>query len=159
MCAGVSIYHDLLPVEQDYRRAMNFVTIADLEDRVTEAVLGFEQHGFGVAVLRVRCDPTLGESVYFPPCTADPDLALILWPGERLTQAALVEATCIYLHRSGELGPVRGEVNVCRWAPLEPCPRLVQDAQPVKHAPNEMGPVFLHPSGEIRCEVINNGCR
>jgi len=30
---------------------MDFVTIADLENRVTEAVLGFEQHDFGVAVL------------------------------------------------------------------------------------------------------------
>ena len=134
---------------------MNFVTIADLENQVTEAVVGFEQHSFGIPVLRVRCDPALGEPMYFPPCTADSDLALILWPVERLTHAALVEATHIYLHRSGELGPVQGEVNVCRWTPLEPRSRLAQNAQSVKLIPSEMGPVFLCPDGEMRCEVLD----
>jgi len=138
---------------------LNFVTIADLESQVTEAVLGFEQHGFGISVLRVRCDSTLREPVYFPPCMADSDLALILWPVERLTHAALVEATHIYLHRSGELGPVQGEVNVCRWTPLEPRSRLARDAQPVKLIPDKTGPVFLYPDGEVRCEVIDNGHR
>lgn len=138
---------------------MNFVTLVDLEDRVTEAVMGFEQHGFGVPVLRVRCDPALGEPVYFPSCTADPDLALVLWPDEWLTHASLVEATHIYLRRSGELGPVQDKVNVCHWTPLESCYRLMQDAQPVELVPNEMGPVFLYPDGEVRCEVITNGRR
>jgi len=59
---------------------MNFVTITDLACRPPEAVLGFEQHGFGVAVLRVRCDPALDEPVYFPPCTADPDRSAELAP-------------------------------------------------------------------------------
>jgi len=36
---------------------MNLVTIADLAHRPTEAVLGFEQHGFGVAVLRLHPRP------------------------------------------------------------------------------------------------------
>ena len=109
---------------------MNFVTIADLENQVTEAVVGFEQHGFGVPVLRVRCNPAIGEPVYFPPCTADPDrsaersrrsLALVLWPDGWLTQETLVEATHLYLRCSGEWGPVRDEdVVIRRWAPLAP---------------------------------------
>jgi len=36
---------------------MNLVTVADLAHRPTEAVLGFEQHGFGVAVLRLHLRP------------------------------------------------------------------------------------------------------
>jgi hypothetical protein len=138
---------------------MNFVTITDLENQVTEAVVGFEQHGFGIPVLRVRCDPALGEPVHFPSCTADPDLALVLWPGERLTHAALVKAIHIYLRRSGELGPVQDEMSICRWMPLEPRSRLAQDAQPVKLIPDETRPVFLYPDGEVRCEVIDNGRR
>jgi hypothetical protein len=35
---------------------MNLVAIADLACRPIEAVLGFEQHGFGVPVLRIRCN-------------------------------------------------------------------------------------------------------
>ena len=56
---------------------MNFVTTADLESGVTEALVGFEQHGFGVAVLRVRCKLVIGKPVYFPPCTGDPGLARV----------------------------------------------------------------------------------
>jgi hypothetical protein len=59
---------------------MDFVTVTDLACRPTEAVLGFEQHGFGVPVLRVRCDPALDEPVYFPPCTADSDRSAELAP-------------------------------------------------------------------------------
>ncbi len=106
------------------------MTIADLENQVTEAVLGFEQHGFGVPVLLVHCNPEVGEPVYFPPCTADPNrsaersrrsLALVLWPDGWLTQEALVEATRLYLRCSGEWGPVRGEdVVIHRWSPFAP---------------------------------------
>jgi hypothetical protein len=74
---------------------MNFVTITDLARRPTEVVLGFEQHAdpadlsFGAAVLRVRCNPALNEPAYFPPCTADPDLPLVLLPDGWLTHGAL----------------------------------------------------------------------
>ena len=127
---------------------MNFVTVADLACRPTEAVLGFEQHSFGVPVLRVRCNPALDEPVYFPPCTADPDLALVLLPDGWLTYGALVEAACIYLRCSGEWGPVRGngeEVAIYYWVP---------------RADRQSGdglPVFLHPDGEMACEIAMLG--
>jgi hypothetical protein len=96
---------------------VNFITVANLESGVTEAVVGFEQHGFGVPVLRVKCEPAIGEPVYFPPCTADPDLALVILPDRYLTLNALRDATRLYLRLSGELGPVSGDVNIRRWAP------------------------------------------
>ena len=125
---------------------MNFVTIADLENQVTEAVLGFEQHGFGVPVLLVHCNPEVGEPVYFPPCTADPNLALVLWPDGWLTQEALVEATRLYLRCSGEWGPARDEdVVIRRWMPL---------VSPEEPALGEAGiPVFLY-EGEITCAPV-----
>jgi hypothetical protein len=64
---------------------MNFITLVDLERRPTEAVLGYEQHGFGVPVLRVRCEPSVGEPVYYGPCTADPDLVLVVLPDASAT--------------------------------------------------------------------------
>ena len=133
---------------------MNFVTITDLACRPIEAVLGFEQHAdpadpsFGVAVLRVRCNPALDELAYFPPCTADPDLALVLLPDGWLTHGALVEAARVYLRCSGEWGPVRGrgeEVVISCWVP---------------QADRQSGdglPVFLHPDGEIVCEIATPG--
>ena len=125
---------------------MNFVTIADLENQVTEAVVGFEEYGFGVPVLRVRCNPAIGEPMYFPPCTADLDLALVLLPNGWLTQEALVEATHLYLRCSGEWGPVRDEdVVIRRWMPL---------ASPEEPALGEAGiPVFLY-EGEITCAPV-----
>ena len=135
---------------------MNFVTIADLDSQVTEAVLGFEEYGFGVAVLRVRYNPAIGEPVYFPPCTADPDrsaersrrsLALVLWPDGWLTQETLVEATHLYLRCSEEWGPVRDEdVVIRRWAPLAP-PR-----EPALGEAKRL-PVFLY-EGEIVCVPV-----
>ena len=125
---------------------MNFVTVTDLTSRPTEAVLGFEQHGFGIAVLRVRCNPALDEPVYFPPCTADPDLALVVLPDGWLTHGALVEAARIYLRCSGEWGPVRGngeEVTIRYWLP---------------RADRQSGdglPVFLHPDGKMTCEALS----
>jgi hypothetical protein len=128
---------------------MDFVTVADLACRPIEAVLGFEQHAdladpsFGVAVLRVRCNPALDGPAYFPPCTADPDLALVLLPDGWLTHGALVEAARVYLRRSGEWGPVLGrgeEVIVRYWMPRA-------DRQ------SDGGlPVFLHPDGEMVCQ-------
>jgi hypothetical protein len=129
---------------------MDLVTVADLVHRLTEAVLGFEQHAdpadpsFGVAVLRIRHNPALDEPVYFPPCTADPDLALVPLPDSWLTHGALVEAARVYLRRSGERGPVRGrgeEVTVCYWMPRA-------DWQ----SEDEL-PVFLHPDGEMACQT------
>jgi hypothetical protein len=129
---------------------MKFVTVAGLKRRPTEAVLGFEQHAdpadpsFGVAVLRVRCNPALDELAYFPPCTADPDLALVLLPDGWLTHGALVGAARVYLRCSGEWGPVRGrgeEVIVRYWVP---------------RADRQSGNwllVFLHPDGEIVCKA------
>jgi hypothetical protein len=100
---------------------MDFVTITDLACCPTEAVLGFEQHRFGVPVLRVRCEPAVGEPVYFPPCTADPDLALVLLPERWLTHNALVEATRLYLRCSGEWGPIQDEdIIIHRWSPVAP---------------------------------------
>ena len=127
---------------------MNFVTVANLENHVAEAVVGFEQHGFGVPVLRVHCEPAIGEPVYFPPCTADPDLALVILPAGYLTLDALDEATRLYLRVSGELGPVMGEVNVRRWTP-----RPGVSANPAMPQPSEGMWVFLHPEGEMMCEV------
>ena len=127
---------------------MDFVTITDLACRPPEAVLGFEQHGFGVAVLRVRCDPALDEPVYFPPCTADPDLALLLLPDGWLTHGALVEAARIYLRCSGEWGPVRGngeEVTIRYWVPR-------RDRQS-----GDGLPVFLHPDGQMACGIAMLG--
>ena len=121
------------------------MTITDLECCPTRAVLGFQQHGFGVAVLRVHCKPAVGEPVYFPPCTADPDRALVLLPDGRLTHGALVEAARVYLRCSGEWGPVRGkgeEVAIRYWVP---------------RADRQSGdglPVFLHPDGEMACEAL-----
>ena len=123
---------------------MDFVTVTDLTSRPTEAVLGFEQHGFGVSVLRVQCDPALDEPVYFPPCTADPDLALVVLPDGWLTHGALVEAARIYLRCSGEWGPVRGngeEVAIHYWVPR--ADRRSDDGLPV----------FLHPDGKMVCEI------
>jgi hypothetical protein len=125
---------------------MDFVTVTELACRPTEAVLGFEQHGFGVPALRVRCDPALDKPVYFPPCTADPDLALVVLPDGWLTHGALVEAARIYLRRSGEWGPVRGngeEVTIRYWLP---------------RADRQSGdrlPVFLHPDGKMTCEALS----
>jgi hypothetical protein len=127
---------------------MDFVTITDLAYRPTEAVLGFEQHGFGVPVLQVQCDPALDEPVYFPPCTADPDLALVLLPDGWLTHGALIEAARIYLRCSGEWGPVRGngeDVTIRYWVP---------------RADRQSGdglPVFLHPEGQMACEIATLG--
>jgi hypothetical protein len=124
---------------------MKFVTVADLKRRPAEAVLGFEQHGFGVPVLRVQCNPALDEPVYFPPCTADPDLALVLLPDGWLTHGALVEAARVYLRCSGEWGPVRGrgeEVTIRYWMPKA-------DRQS-----GDRLPVFLHPDGEMACEAL-----
>ena len=64
---------------------MNFVTVTDLACRPSEAVLGFEQHGFGVPVLRIQCNPALDEPVYFSPCTADPDLVDLAPGGHEAT--------------------------------------------------------------------------
>ena len=128
---------------------MDFVTIADLESRVTEAVVGFEQHGFGVAVLRVKCEPAVGEPVYFSPCTADPDLALVVLPDEWLTLDALRDATRLYLHLSGELGPVQGELSVRRWVPRDGI------SSPEVPRPSEGVWIFLHPEGELACEVAD----
>jgi len=123
---------------------MNFVTVTDLVCRPTEAMLGFEQHGFGVSVLRVQCNAALDEPAYFPPCTADPDLALVLLPDGWLTHGALVEAARLYLRCSGEWGPVRGmgeEVIVRYWTPRA-------------NRQSDGGlPVFLHPDGEMACET------
>lgn len=131
---------------------MNFVIIADLDSQVTEAVVGFEQHGFGVPVLRVRCNPAIGEPMYFPPCTADLDLALVLLPNGWLTQEALVEATHLYLRCSGEWGPVRDEdVVIRRWDPLAP-PRepVLGEAERACPEIDEGSSVFLY-EGEIVC--------
>lgn len=127
----------------------DFVTIADLESRVTEAVVGFEQHGFGVPVLRVKCEPAVGEPVYFSPCTADPDLALVVLPDEWLTLDALRDATRLYLHLSGELGPVQGELSVRRWVPRDGI------SSPEVPRPSEGVWIFLHPEGELACEVAD----
>ena len=133
---------------------MKFVTVAGLKRRPTEAVLGFEQHAdpadpsFGVPVLQVRCNPALNEPAYFPPCTADPDLALVLLPDGWLTHGALVEAARVYLRCSGEWGPVRGrgeEVIVRYWVPR------------VDRQPDDSLPVFLHPDGEMACEITIPG--
>jgi hypothetical protein len=133
---------------------MNFVTVADLARRPAKAVLGFEQHAdpadpsFGVPVLRVQCNPALDEPAYFPPCTADPDLALVLLPDGWLTHGALVEAARVYLRCSGEWGPVRGrgeEVIVRYWVPRT-------DRQS-----GDGLPVFLHPDGEMACETTTSG--
>jgi hypothetical protein len=127
---------------------MHFVTIIDLACCPTEAVLGFEQHSFGVPVLRIQCDPALDEPVYFPPCTADPDLALVVLPDGWLTHGALVEAVRIYLRCSGEWGPVRSngeEVAIYYWVPR-------RDRQS-----GDGLPVFLHPDGEMACEISTSG--
>jgi hypothetical protein len=127
---------------------MKFVTVADLKRRPLEAVIGFEQHGFGVPVLRVRCNPAIDEPAYFPPCTADLDLALVLLPDGWLTHGALVEAARVYLRCSGEWGPVRGrgeEVTVRYWVPR------------VDRQPDDRLPVFLHPDGEMACETTTPG--
>jgi hypothetical protein len=124
---------------------MDFVTITDLARRPTETVLGFEQYGFGVAVLRVHCNPALDEPAYFPPCTADPDLALVLLPDSWLTHGALVEAARVYLRCSGEWGPARGkgeEVTIRYWMPR------------VDRQSDDGLPVFLHPDGEMVCEAL-----
>jgi hypothetical protein len=106
---------------REQRRSMHFAIVADLENQAVEAVVGFEEHGFGVPVLRVYCEPAVGEPVYFPPCTADPDLALVLLPERWLTQGALVEATRLYLRCSGEWGPIHGKnVVIHRWSPVAP---------------------------------------
>ena len=97
------------------------MAIVDLEGRVTEAVLDFEQHGVGAPVLQMRRNPAVDEPVYFPPCTADPDLALVLLPDGWLTQEALITAARLYLRRSGERGPAQDEdVVIRRLAPLAP---------------------------------------
>jgi hypothetical protein len=127
---------------------VHFVTVANLEEQPTEAVLGFEQHGFGVAVLRVQCNPALDEPVYFPPCTGDPDLALVLLPGEWLTETTLVEAARTYLCQSREWGPVQGsgeDVCVHRWVPVVSRHRGDQGEDGVR--------VFLHPEGELTCKT------
>jgi len=133
---------------------MNFVTITDLARRPIEAVLGFEQHAdpadpsFGVAVLRVWCNPALDEPAYFPPCTADPDLALVLLPDGWLTHGALIEAARVYLRCSGEWGPVRGrgeEVIVRYWVPG------------VDQQSDGGLSVFLHPDGKMTCEIATLG--
>jgi len=127
---------------------MDFVTITDLVHRPTETVMGFEQHGFGVPVLRLQCNPALDEPAYFPPCTADPDLALVLLPDGWLTRGVLVEAVRIYLRCSGEWEPVRGrgeEVTVRYWMPR--ADRQSDDGLQV----------FLHPDGEMVCEIATSG--
>ena len=127
---------------------MDFVTVTDLAHHPTEVVLGFEQRGFGVPVLRVGCNPALDEPAYFQPCAADPDLALVLLPDGWLTHGALVEAARVYLRCSGEWGPMRGrgeEVIVRYWVPR------------VDRQPNDRLPVFLHPDGEMACETVDSG--
>jgi hypothetical protein len=134
-------------VGDERRWAVRFVTIADLDRRPTEAVLGFEQHGFGVPVLRVRCCPEVAEPAYFDPCTVDADLALVVVPDGWLTEGALVEAARIYLRRSGDWGPTRGrgeDVTIGFWTPLA-----------VKGDGTVAGDgvvVFVHEGG-IACEV------
>jgi hypothetical protein len=130
---------------------MDFITITDLAHHPTEAVLGFEQHAdpadpsFGVAVLRVQCNPALDEPAYFPPGTADPDLALVLLPDGWLTHGALVEAARVYLRCSGEWGPVRG------WG------EEVAIRYRMPRADRQSGdglPVFLYPDGEMAGEAL-----
>ena len=108
---------------------MHFAIVADMNNKVIEAVVGFEEHGFGVPVLRVRCEPAVGEPVYFPPCTADPDLALVLLPERWLTQEALVNATRLCLHCSEEWGPTQDEdVVIHRWSPVAPWNGAIPEA-------------------------------
>ncbi len=129
---------------------MNFVTIADLQDGATETVVGFEQHGFGVPVLRVLCEPALEEPLYFPPCEADPDMALVLMPCGKLTEETLAEGVRVYARRSDEREPMHGaEVVLHRWAPLDA-------PQTAELVPNELGSVFLHPLGEMRCKQLSS---
>jgi len=61
------------------------VAIVDLESRVTEVVLGFEQHGVGASVLQMRRNPAVDAPVFLT-LHGDPDLALALLPDGWLTQ-------------------------------------------------------------------------
>jgi hypothetical protein len=133
---------------------VDLVTITDLAHHPTEAVLGFEQHGFGVAVLRVRCEPAVEEPAYFPPCTADPDLAQVLLPDGWLTHGALIEAARVYLRCSGEWGPVRGggeDVCIRYWTPQP----LRSPDVPASNDAARLH-VFLCPEGEMACEVTTD---
>jgi len=110
----------------------------------------------------VRCNPAIDEPVYFPPYTADPDLALVLLPDGWLTRGALIEAARVYLRRSEEWGPTWGrgeEVNVRRWVPQTNQRReLSHGTQSEGPALSEVEglPVFLHPDGEIVCKEAQN---
>lgn len=106
------------------------------------------QHSFGVPVLRVLCEPELEGPVYFSPCEADPDMALVLVPCSKLTEETLAEAVSIYARRSDSQEPMHGvEASIHQWAPLD----APQDAELV---PDEVGPVFLHSRGEMRCKQV-----
>ena len=68
--------------------------------------------------------------------------------GVAMSHGALVEAARIYLRCSGEWGPVRGngeEVTICYWVPR--ADRQSGDGMPV----------FLHPEGQMACEIATLG--